>query len=71
MVETITERVLFCPDDLYRDAGAEPRPAAAAIVQHNAAGGDFIDAVIDWAQQQAGVITDARAACEIRGAAAQ
>lgn len=65
----MTQRV--CPPELWRALAPAPEPAADAVVEHNASGGDWIEALIDRAVSAVAIITAARAACVEAGAAPQ
>lgn len=65
----MTRRV--CPPELWRDLAPAPRPAPGAVVEHNAAGGDWIEALIDRAASAAAIIMAARVACDETGASPQ
>lgn len=71
VVEVRTETRLFCPPDLWRDAGADPAPADDATVDHNASGGAWLDDLIAVSGARLSIILAARKACELAGAAPQ
>jgi hypothetical protein len=71
VIEQVVVRQPYCPGDLFRDTGEEPRPGAGAVVEHNEAGAEFIDGVIGYAQQLLSIITASRQACADMGAVPQ
>ena len=63
VVETRRELVTVCPADLAVAPTARPTPAAGAVVEFNAAGRDWLAAVIAWGEGLFDTLTDARADC--------
>lgn len=63
VVTTTVERVLVCPAELDLVLGEQPVPGEGAVIQHNDAGGLFLDRFTDWALHAAGLFNDAKAAC--------
>jgi hypothetical protein len=55
--------VTVCPAELRQELGARPTPPADAVIKHNDAGGQFLDALIAWGDHAAGLFTDAKASC--------
>ena len=71
VIKTVVVREVYCPPELWRDAGGEPDPKDGAVLTHNAAGGDYLDALTGWGQRLLAIITGARQACADKGAAPQ
>lgn len=69
VIKVETVRVPYCPGDLFRDTGDEPSPADGAVVEHNDAGGEYLDGLIGYAQHLLSIITASRQACADNGAA--
>lgn len=68
IVETTTVTRLVCPEALYRALPADPTIPADAVIRHNDAGGDYLDAKIGQGQVAVGIVRDARAECAKQGA---
>lgn len=69
IVESKTVTRLVCPSALSRETGPTPQVPDGAVIRHNDAGGDYLDAVVGrlgWLEQ---MIADARAECLEKGAA--
>lgn len=71
VIEQVVVRQPYCPGDLFRDTGEEPRPGADAVIEHNEAGGAFIDGLIGYAQQLLSIVDASRQACADMGAVPQ
>ena len=69
IIEVRTQTRLFCPPDLWRDAGEDPSPADDAVVEHNDSGGRYLDDLVDVSGVRKAIILSARRACELAGAA--
>ncbi len=54
---------MVCPIELELEAGPQPIPGASAVIQHNDAGGAYLDRLVDWALHAVGLFNDAKAAC--------
>lgn len=71
VIKTVVVREVYCPVELWRDAGGEPVPKDGAIITHNAEGGEYLDGLTGWGQQLLALITGTRQACTDKGAAPQ
>lgn len=64
VIEVRTQTRVVCPDDLYRDLPIAPAaPPAGAIIQHNDAGGAWLDARMARGAAAERVVDDAKEAC--------
>ena len=63
VVVTEVEVRMVCPIELDVEPGGPPVPGEGAVIQHNDAGGAWLDRFTDWALHAVGLFNDARAAC--------
>lgn len=63
VIETKTIVRRECPAELFVDPGKPPVPAQGAIIHHNAAGGDYLDALSTMVGRLLAQLADARAQC--------
>ena len=53
----------MCPAELDQERPAKPAPAADAKVTVNAAGGDYLAALVGWGDAVAALFDGAKASC--------
>lgn len=63
VVEVRREVVVTCPAELLNAPTNRPQPAAGAVVEYNAAGGDWIARLIAWGEGAVQTVIDARDQC--------
>lgn len=63
VIETKTIVRRECPAELFVDPGARPQPASSAVISHNAAGGEYLDALNALIGRLLDLVADARAQC--------
>lgn len=63
VIETREVVVRQCPAALASPRQAPPAPKADAVVEYNAAGGDWLAEVLAWGAAGWGVVADAAADC--------
>lgn len=64
IIEVRSQTRVVCPDDLFRALPSAPAgPPAGAVIQHNDAGGDYLDARMARGQAAEQVVIDSQAAC--------
>lgn len=59
---------LVCPPDLRRPLPDAPPPSPDAVIRHNAAGGQYLDAKIARGEAAEAIVLDAREVCDQAGA---
>jgi len=69
VVSRVVERQMVCPAELDQSPGVQPQPGPDAKVVMNAAGGDYISALVVWATSAVRLLNDAAAACRAAQAA--
>lgn len=67
VIETRTERVVVCPDEIWRDLGEDPEPPADASVTWNDAARAWADEKFDLLADALAALAGARKACEAQG----
>lgn len=67
---TRVETRTVCPAELDQPRPAKPTPAAGAKVTTNAAGGDYLGAVLGWGDAVARLFDGAKASCPAQTGAA-
>lgn len=63
VVEIRREMVIACPAELLNVPAARPQPEPGAVVEYNAAGGDWLARLIGWGEAAVQTVVDARAQC--------